>query len=295
MQKFVVINKTMTRRAQNLSLGGGYILLASIAYACMGALVKTGGNISDQQLVFARNFICLLTLLPWLFFPKPKPLKTEVFFTHFIRAMAGLLNMYCFFYSIRYIILTDAMLLNNTMPLFVPIVAWIWKGKKISYKLILPLIIGFLGVILILKPGVGIFKPAALIALASGIFMSISMTGIRELGKIEPIYRILFYYFFLSTFVSAIPLVWAWQSHTPLAWLILVGVGIFAAIYQYFLTLGYQYGSASKISPLIYFAVILSGIFDWAFWHVTPTALSFLGVALVAIGAIWSLRLVPTR
>lgn len=281
----------MNRSSENIPLGGGYVFLAAAAYACMGALVKFGGKIPDEQLVFVRNFICLLLLLPWIFFPKPKPLKTTVFTTHLVRSTAGLLNMYCFFYSIRYILLTDAMLLNNTMPLFVPLVVWIWRGEKLPLKLVPGLIIGFIGVIFILRPGIALFQPAALMALASGIFMSISMAGIRELGKVEPIYRILFYYFAISSFVSAIPLFWAWQNHTMLLWLILLGVGVFAALYQYFLTLGYQYAAASKISPLIYFAVILSGVFDWVFWNNAPDIMSYIGVLAVIIGAIWSVRI----
>ncbi len=279
------------KNKDSILIGGGLILLAATAYACMGALVKWGGKIPDQQLVFARNLICLLVILPWIFLPKPKTLKTQVLPTHIIRGLAGLLNMYCFFYSIRYILLTEAMLLNNTMPLFLPLILWIWRGEKISKMLIPGLVIGFLGVIFILHPGTAILRPASLLALASGFFMSISMAGIRELGKFEPLYRILFYYFAISTLLSAIPLLWGWQSHHSALWLILLGVGIFAAIYQYFLTLGYQYASASKISPLIYFAVILSGVFDWVFWHKSPDIYSYIGVILVMIGAIWCIRI----
>lgn len=278
------------RKDENILAGGGLILLAAASYACMGALVKLGKVVPDQQLVFMRNFVCLLVLLPWILLPKPKALATPVLGTHLIRAVAGLLNMYCFFFSIRYILLADAMLLNNTMPLFIPLVLLVWKGKKIPLKLIPGLIIGFIGVIFILRPSMELFKPAALVALASGFFMSISMAGIRELGKFEPIYRILFYYFLISSIISFIPLFWGWEFHTPLTWLILVGVGIFAAVYQYFLTKGYQYAPAQKISPLIYFAVILSGAFDWIFWGDVPELMSYIGVVLVIAGAIYCIR-----
>lgn len=277
-------------KEENVLIGGGFIFLAATAYACMGAFVKLGGEIPDQQMVFFRNFICLCILLPWILLPKPKPLKTTLFSTHLIRAIAGLLNMYCFFYSIRSILLTDAMLLNNTMPLFVPLVVWLWQGEKIPMKLIPGLIVGFLGIVFILRPGIALFKPAALFALASGLFMSISMAGIRELGKLEPLYRILFYYFAISSLLSLFPLFWGWENHSTLLWLILCGIGVFAALYQYLLTKGYQYAAASKISPLIYFAVILSGIFDWIFWNNIPGIMSYIGVLLVILGAIWCVR-----
>lgn len=280
----------MTEEKDRLIFGCVMILLASTAYACMGALVKAGKGISDQQLVFMRNFICLVLILPWILLPKPRSVATQVLPMHAVRAVAGLLNMYCFFFSIRYILLTDAMLLNNTMPLFLPFVRFFWHGKKIQLKLIPGLILGFIGVVLILHPTANLFRPAALVALASGLFMSISMAGIRELGKFEPLYRILFYYFGISSLLSVIPLFWAWQNYGFMMWVILIGIGVLAAIYQYFLTKGYQYASAQKISPLIYFAVILSGVFDWIFWNNVPHFFSYIGVVLVLIGAIYCIK-----
>lgn len=275
---------------ESVFVGSFFIFLAAIAYASMGALVKFGKKIPDEQLVFMRNFICLICLAPWLLIP-PKSIKTQEIKTHTIRAIAGLLNMYCFFISIRYIILTDAMLLNNTMPLFLPLIQLVWHKEKFPLKLIPGLAIGFLGVLLILRPGAGIFNFASLLALASGFFMSISMAGIRELTKSEPIYKIMFYYFALSSLISAIPLVWSWKNPSLIAWTILLGVGVFAASYQFFLTKGYTYALASRISPVIYFAVIFSAILDWAFWGVVPFLSSFIGIVFVVIGAIVCMRI----
>lgn len=278
-------------RAENLKLGVLYVFLASVAYACMGVLVKFGtSKVTNEQMVFMRNFVCLVLLMPWIFLPKTKSLRTPVIGIHLIRGIAGLLNMYLFFYSIRYILLADAVLLNNTMPLFVPFVLWIWTGKKISWKLLPGLLLGFIGIIMVLQPGITIFQPAALMALGSGVFMSISMSGIRELGNTEPTYRILFYYFAIASFFSFFPLFWAWENPSLYVWLILIGIGITAAIYQLLLTQGYQSANASKVSPIIYTAVILSAFFDWLIWDAKPHLLTYFGIILVCIGAILTLR-----
>lgn len=266
-------------------LGAAFIFLAAVAYACMGVLVKFAKEVPNAQLVFMRNLVCLLLLLPFLFFPERKSLKTSVFFVHTLRATAGLLNMYCFFYSIQYILLADAMLLNNTMPLFIPLILWIWKRKSIPLFLIPGLLIGFVGILLILHPERTIFQPAAFLALTSGFFMSISMTGVRELSRTDPPYQILFYYFAIGTCLSAFPLFWVWKNPSFNLWLVMLGIGFFAALYQFFLTKGYEKASASKISPVIYFAVVLSGFFDWLFWDVKPDVYSFIGLAFVCVGA----------
>lgn len=121
--------------------------------------------------------------------------------------------------------------------------------------------------------------------------MSLSMAGTRELGKTESIFRILFYYFALSTLFTALPLYWGWQNLTPHLWILIIGIGLSAALYQYFLTIGFKNASASKVSPFIYCAVILSGIFDWIFWKIVPDIFSYLGVILVIVGAIWCVRI----
>lgn len=277
---------------KNTGIGALYIFFAAMAYACMGALVKVGGGqLSDTQMVFMRNFICLLILLPIFLVSERKTIKTPLLFVHIVRASAGLLNMYCFFFSIRTILLADAMLLNNTMPLFIPFIMWIWKKKKIPFLLVPGLAIGFLGVALILHPGKGILQLGALLALASGFFMSISMAGIKELSRTEPIYRILFYYFAISTIVSAIPLIWTWKSPTLFTWALLIGIGIFAWIYQLLLTKGYQKASASIISPVIYFGVVVAGAFDWIFWGQKPDLLSYIGLVFVCVGAIVCIKI----
>jgi len=270
--------------------GALFVLVAATSYACMSAIVKVGAGLTVNQFVFMRNFVCLLVILPTLFMSKEKVLRTAVFPTHVVRACAGLLNMYCFFYSVHYILLSDAVLLSNTMPLFIPLVMWVWHHKKFKKALLPGLILGFLGVLLILHPGRALFHPAAFLALASGLFMAISFAGIRELTKTETISSILFYYFAISTALSLVPFVITWKMPSLLGWELLVSVGLFAAIYQYFVTKGYENASPSKISPLIYFAVVLSAFFDWIFWKYPPNLLTFAGLVLVVVGAIFCVR-----
>lgn len=278
-------------RTQNLTKGSFYIFLAACAYSVMGACAKLSyAEANDRQIVFARSFLCLLFLMPWVLFPKPKPLATSCLKIYMVRSIAGLLNMYCFFASIRYILLSDAMLLNNTMPLFIPLVMWVWKREPIPMALIPGLLLGFLGVGVILRPGLEIVNPAALLALASGLFMSVSMAGVQELSRSEPLYRILFYYFAISTGISLLPLFVHWQPLSSTTYLELLGVGFFAAITQFCLTRGYNYASATKVSPVIFTTVILSGAIDWAVWKVKPDLFSWIGALLVIASALLCLR-----
>src|ERR1700722_8013031 len=273
-------------KKENLFLGALYILLAATSFSCMSVLIKyIAPYVTDDVIVFFRNLIGLVLLLPFLFIPKQKPLATQFFPNHFVRAIASVLTLYCLFYSIHHILLADAILLNNTMPLFVPFVMYVWKGEKIPRGIILPLIISFAGVILILHPGKNIINIASLVALLSGLLMAIATVGVRLLGKNEPSYRIMFYTLGIGTLVSSFPLFWRWHTPSVEELLILLGIGFFGILYQFCITKGYQLAHPTKVSPLIYIAVIISGLFDWLLWNQIPTLISYAGLVLVVVGA----------
>lgn len=271
---------------ENIPLGSLYLIIAALCFATMGAIVKfLSTRIGDDQILFMRNFIGLLILLPHLFVMKGRDLKTKFFHNHFIRAVANVLALYCLFYAIRHILLADAILLNNTMPLFVPFVLLVWNKEKVPKAIFLPLIIAFVGVILVLHPGLNLIHVASIIALFSGLFMAISTVGVRLLGKHEPFYRIMFYTFAITSLITVFPLFWHWQNPTTLAWLALIGVGVFGFGYQFLIIKAYQIASPTKISPLIFLSVVVSGIYDWIFWDQIPKWISYVGLVLILVGS----------
>lgn len=270
---------------ENVLRGALYVLAGAFFFALMGLQVKIlGPAVSDTQIIFVRNAVGLLCITPFMFFPKKIPFSTPFYKGLLIRAISNLLTAYCFFYAIHHIFLADAMLLNNTMPLFVPFILFFWKGESIPKGLYAPLLVSFIGILLIVRPSSTIFHSASVIALLSGLFMAIGTCGTRELGKTEPTIRILFYLFAIAAAFTFIPLFWAWQKPTLVHAGLLVGVGICGMLYQLFIILGYKLVVPSKLSPLTYFAVILSGFFDWLFWNQIPHYLSFVGLILVVIG-----------
>ena len=272
-------------KKENIQAAATFMLLGAVSLACMSVFVKTlGSTVGDDQMVFFRNFLGFLILLPCTFFSKQKSFSTKHFKGHLIRAIASALTLYCLFYSIRHILLADAILLNNTMPLFVPFIMFFWVGEKIPKGIVLPLLIAFDGVIFILHPDKNILHGAALIALFSGLTMAIATAGIRILGKNEPPYRIMFYTLGLGTLFTAIPLIWSWKTPSLYEFFLLMGLAVFGLLYQYCITKGYQFAHPTKVSPLIFIAVILSGIFDWIFWDKIPRPLSYFGLFLVFVG-----------
>lgn len=189
------------------------MIASGLLFSAMGAMVKyLSTHLPNEMVVFFRSAMGLAALLPWVWRRGFGQLKTRQWRGHLLRGLAGLAAMYCYFFAIAHMPLAEATLLNYSTPLFVPFIAMLWLGEKISHRLWAAIGLGFFGIVLILKPGPKLFTPVSLIGVASGIFAALAMTSIRRLTRSEPTLRIVFYFSAVGTAVSAVPLVWRWQA-----------------------------------------------------------------------------------
>ena len=132
-----------------------------------------------------------------------------------MRGLAGVAAVSCYFYAIARLPLADAVLLNQSIPLFVPLVERVWLGEPIPPRLWRVLLIGFAGLLLILRPGFGVFQPVALVGLASAALASIAQVGIRRLTRTEPVTRIVFYFGLIASLAAAPPAALTWRTPSP--------------------------------------------------------------------------------
>lgn len=127
----------------------------------------------------------------------------------------------------------DAILLNNTAPLFVPIVALLITGAKTPRKVWWGVVIGFIGVALVLHPGPQLFQLTSFIGLASGVLAAIAIVQIWILSKTGTTTQMFFYYFLIGTVASGAFALFQWRMPPDWKiWLLLGGIGIFGTLYQ---------------------------------------------------------------
>jgi len=266
-------------------------------FAIMGVLVrKASATLSNEMVVFMRNLMALVFVMP-IFIVRNgmSGMKTDKPLFHILRGVAGLSAMYCYFYSLAHMKLAEAVLLSYTSPLFIPIIALIWLKEPVSRTIRSAVFIGFMGVIFILKPGFGIFQPVALIALIAAMFASLAMVTIRRMSDSEPPGRIVLIYSLLTTLISSIPLVWAWETPQKSTLIILVLLGIVAMTGQFLLTKGYSLAPAAQVGPFIYSTVVFAAIFGWFFWDEALDLYTLLGAMLVCIAGIVATRRVEVK
>ncbi len=267
------------------------MIAAAFFFGCMGATVKLASHsLSNETIVFFRNALGMIALAPWLFRHGVPRLRQGQWHLYLVRSGFGLAAMYCFFYAIAHMRLADAVLLNYTMPLFVPFIAGPWLGERLTRHIWLGLAVGFLGVTLVLKPGMGLLGPVALIGLAAGVFAAVAQVSIRRLTREDSTVGIVFYFGFFSTLLSCVPVLFSWSRPDLRVWLVLALMGVFATVAQLFLTTAYAYAPAASVGPFIYTIVVFAGLLDWGLWNRLPDALSVAGAILICLGGVLTIR-----
>lgn len=285
----------MKRPESKIGLAIGLMIIAAFFNALMAATAKFAtGVTSTDMMLFWRNLICWFLLFPWLLWGKPhyplaRKLHTTEWKMHFIRGLCGLGSVFLYFYSLKSLTLTDATLLFNTMPIFVPIVGYLWKGFRIPHQIWAGFIIAFLGVMLVMKPTSQIFQWASLLALGSGIIGAVATMAIRLSHYTEPTYRTLFYYFTLAGLITGIYSLFNfsanWGHLDTHEILLLLLIGLFGMGYQVFLTLAAKYGPVRLTSSFIYLSVVFSMFLDYYLWNEELTWVHMTGFILITSGA----------
>ncbi len=273
-------------RRHNLIRAASFMVLATFAFAGMSACVQIASrSLPNAEVVFVRNFLGLVFLLPWLLYRGGfVALRTKHPIEHLIRSAAGLSSMYCYFYAIAHLPLADAVVLNYTVPLFFPLIESIWLREPMPSKLWWPLLLGFVGIVIVLKPGSDVFKPVALVGLLAGVLSAVAQTGVRRLTLTEPPTRIVFIFALLSSITSALPLPAVWVTPTTAMIGLFVLLGLCATIGQLSMTRAYSHAPASQVGAFAYTIVLFGALFDWIRTGTVP-ALSFVVGAILICGS----------
>jgi drug/metabolite transporter (DMT)-like permease len=169
----------------------------------------------------------------------------------------------------------------------------VWLGEPIPPRLWRVLLVGFAGLLLILRPGAGVFEPVALVGLSSAVFASVAQVGIRRLTRTEPVTRIVFYFGLVASVAAAPPAALTWRSPSPATWALLVLMCVLATVGQLTLTRSYVYAPATRIGPFLYTGPVFAGLLDWLVWGRLPDLVFVAGALLVVMAATLALRLRP--
>ncbi len=263
-----------------------FAIAASAAVSITAVFIKLTVDVPLAVMIFLRFFIAFFLIIPSMVKHKVH-LHIKYVPKHIVRALMGLAALIFYFYSVQHLPLINAVTLMNTTPLFMPVVIFFWLRLIIPKTRALALAVGFLGVLVILRPTGGGDQIANVTGLLGALAAAFAYVGIRQLSKTESTATILTYYFLISIVFLAVPAFLAWKPIVhPINWLYLLLIGIFSTIYQYCLTKSLTYSPLTKVGSLTYLGVLFSGILGWIIFNEVPDYWTIGGAALIITGGI---------
>lgn len=209
-----------------------------------------------------------------------------------VRGIAGTAAFTCYAISFSKIPLVNASLLNNTAPIFIPIVTYLWLRVPIDKNIWWGIIVGFAGILLILDPSAESFlKVGDLYGLASGISLAIAYTALGRLTKSETFVSIIFYYTSICV-IALLPFaIINWTFPDPYVYVLAAASGVLYIAYLFTLQYAYKYMPAVKLSPLIFSAVVFTGLLDWIVFGNVPGWTTVSGIVLVIAGGLLAIMI----
>ncbi len=216
-------------------------------------------------------------------------LRTHRLLGHVWRSVIGVTSMVLGFVSYHLMPLADAVALSFTAPLLVTALSVPLLGEKVGVRRWSAVVVGFLGVLLIVRPGGTMFNLGALAALGGAVGTALVVVTIRQLNRTEKPTTIVFYYTVFSTLLTALPLPAVWVTPSGADWGLLAATGLIGGSSQYFMTRALELTRAAVIGPFNYVSLLWAALFGWAIWGDVPAAHVFAGSAVVVASGVFIL------
>ncbi len=266
-----------------------YTIISSLSISLMGIFIKEiGTELSNSTILFSRFLFSFIVILPIALKDKDFLFKVNKPILLIVRCCVGLAAMSLFFYSIQRVPLANVMLLQNTRPIFVPLLLLLFIGEKTDKKVLTAIIISFIGIAIIINPGAEGFNPISVLALLSGLLSATAITFLQFFIKANNnrSKEALFYYFLFSTIATFIIMAFNWKTPTSYQLILLLFVGLFGTLFQIFMTFSLKYLSVKIVAPLMYFSVIFSGLLDLTVFHQKTKLLAIAGIIIAITGSV---------
>ena len=243
------------------------------------------------QITWARYFFTVILVFPFmLLFFKDQLKWTENPKLQFYRGLTLFFANICFFYSISIISMAKALTLAFVAPLITTVLSTYFLGEKVGIRRWSAVVIGFLGILVVIRPGLIEFNLASISAVGTGCFYGVYLIITRKLHSTDsPLLTLL-----LTGVVGAIigsfivPVVWVNPTMIQWSWLILMG--LFACLGHILLIYSLKYADASKLAPFGYIEIVPNIILGFYFFNDFLDMYSFLGLIIIISSGLYVIR-----
>jgi drug/metabolite transporter (DMT)-like permease len=268
--------------------GAIWMLASGIFFAGLGVSIRIASReIPTVEVVFFRNFINLIIMLPWLIKIGIGGLKTKKLSMHLFRAIGGLISMFFWFAGFGVLPLAEATSLGFTAPLFATLGAVFFLHEVVRFRRWFAILFGFIGTLIILRPGLQIITPEALYILIGAIFVAGGFMLVKILSKTEsPTTMVLFMALFLTP-LSLIPALFVWVWPSPEAWIWLIIVGTTATCGHLLFNRAFAVTDVTAVLPFDYCRLIFAAGIGLFMFNEMPDMWTWIGGSVIFSSTIY--------
>lgn len=271
--------------------GAVWVLLTALTMGVQAALVRLLGEaIDSMQIIFLRGLFGLVLIIPLFLRPGVIRLRTSRLPLHLARAIVGVLSMACGFYAFANMPLAEATAITFTMPLFMTVLAALLLNELVGPRRATATLIGFVGVLIMLRPLDLAFELAAFMALLSALFHALSGIFVKRLSATESLANLLVYFTLVATIVFLIPAMRVWIQPTGLQWIYLFGVTFLGVLSQLTFIRGCQLSEMSTVAPLDYSRLVVAIVLGYFWFAEVPDVWSVAGTFVIVGSTLYITR-----
>ena len=268
----------------------GLMLASTVSFGLMAVVIRlVSKQLATTEIAFFRNLFGLLALLPLLWSGAPGVFRTRQLPRYFVRSAIGIGSMLCGFWAIGHLPISQAIALSYSTPLFVTIFATIWLGEVVRRRRWTAVLLGFVGVLVIVRPGTEGFTAGSLVAVAAAVLSSVVAIQIKQLARVDPPDTIVFWTYAFWVPLSLVPALFEWQWPQGIAWFWLAAIGVFGTGGQLLWTRALKLGEVSALTPIGFMQLPLVAVLAWLLfgegidrWTVLGAAIIFAANAYIA-------------
>lgn len=274
------------------SFGILFAILAFFSFSILDAIQKTAVIYHSifQLLLIKYSFVLFLSYIEsrrkknYIFY-QSKNIKLQI-----IRSILSVLESSCFVLAFRYLSLADVHSIGSLTPIIVVVLSAAILKEKISPQTWIAIFIGFIGVLIIMRPGLSIFDPKSLIPLIAAFFLGLYQVVTRKTSEYDSEETSLFYNSLIGILTMGFLSFFYWKQLTLNSYFLLISVGIFFSLGLYFQIIALTKARASIIQPFHYTLIFWAIIWGYLFYNDLPDLPTFVGAIIITISGIYVLR-----
>jgi len=285
------LNAAIASASAQVRRAVGLMALSTLLFGCMAVCIRLASNqLHAFEIAFFRNFFGFVFILPMLLRHGPAILRTNKFGFYVVRCVIGIVSMLAGFWAIVHLPLAQAIALSYSTPLFVTIGAVLVLGEIVRARRWTAVIVGFLGVLVIVRPGSADFSAGSLVALLAAVASASVAISIKFLSRTEHPDAIVLWTTMLWVPLSLVPALTVWETPAGITWLWIVLAGFLGTTAHMCWTRALRLGEASMLTPISFLQVIVVAVFGWFLFGETLDRWTVMGAAVIFASNVYIAR-----